>query len=291
MTSKATILSETACRLGEGPTYDPATDTLFWFDILGQALHERQLGSGAERRHALPMMASALAVVDADRQLLATEVGLFLRQRASGELTLVQPIEADNPATRSNDARVHPCGAFWIGTMGKKEERGAGAFYWFMGGELRTLFTGVNIPNATCFSPDGTTAYFTGLVSGVLHEVTCDPGSGLPTGKPRIFRDHRGEAGAIDGAVVDAEGVIWNALWGAGRVDAYSAAGGLLESVPVPARKVSCPAFVGANADRLAVTSAWEGMSEEERAADPHAGKTFLLDIPVRGRLEPKVLL
>ena len=47
--------------------------------------------------------------------------------RADGRLTLQIPLEADNAATRSNDGRVHPCGALWIGTMGRKAEKGAGA--------------------------------------------------------------------------------------------------------------------------------------------------------------------
>lgn len=37
------ILDAVDCQLGEGPTYDPATDTAFWFDIKGQKLHELHL--------------------------------------------------------------------------------------------------------------------------------------------------------------------------------------------------------------------------------------------------------
>jgi sugar lactone lactonase len=55
----------------------------------------------------------------------------------------------------------------------------------------------------------------------------------------------------------------------------------------VAANQSSCPAFVGENADRLLVTSAREGLSAEELAADPDAGSTFLLDHPVKGRFEP----
>ena len=40
------ILSAERCHLGEGPTYDVATDTAWWFDILEGRLFEAQLGSG-----------------------------------------------------------------------------------------------------------------------------------------------------------------------------------------------------------------------------------------------------
>ena len=36
--ANVSVFSSVACRLGEGPTYDPATGTAWWFDIDGKAL-------------------------------------------------------------------------------------------------------------------------------------------------------------------------------------------------------------------------------------------------------------
>ncbi|MGN6537320.1 MAG: SMP-30/gluconolactonase/LRE family protein, partial [Mesorhizobium sp.] len=113
-----TALSDTVCELGEGPSYDPGTDTLYWFDIVNGLLIEHRSGTET-KAHRLGRMASAIAIVDGGRQLISAEDGLYLRDTATGKLTLHTPVEADNAVTRSNDARVHPCGAFWISTMGK----------------------------------------------------------------------------------------------------------------------------------------------------------------------------
>src|SRR5690606_19859192 len=102
-----------------------------------------------------------------------------------------------------------------------------------------------------------------------LMRVACDRATGLPLAEPSVLVDDTGTEGTIDGSVCDAEGVIWNARWGSSRLDAYAPDGSLLRSVPLPARQTSCPAFVGPKADRLAVTSAMQGMSPAERAADP----------------------
>ena len=76
-------------------------------------------------------------------------------------MTLYRPLEADNAATRSNDARVHPSGTFWIGTMGRKAERGAGAIYALASRRaLAAVSPTSRIPNAICFSPDGAIGYF-----------------------------------------------------------------------------------------------------------------------------------
>lgn len=285
------ILSDIACHLGEGPTYDPQSDTLFWFDILEKKLLEKRWPDGDVVVHELPVMASALAVIDADRQLLVTETGLHIRDVGTGKLTLHRPVEADNPLTRSNDSRVHPSGALWFGTMARTEEKGGGSIRWYFKGEIRTLFPAIGIPNSICFSADGRIAYYTDTAINVLMRVDCDPATGLPTGEPTVFYDQRKDKGGLDGSVVDAEGVLWNARWGAASLDAYSPDGKRIRSIPMPARQSSCPAFVGPKADRMIVTSAYHFYDAKGRERDPQAGKTFLVDLPVNGRFDPPVAL
>jgi sugar lactone lactonase YvrE len=286
-----TIFSEVVCELGEGPACEQHSGRLFWFDIVGRKLLEKKYPDGPTIAQDLPFMGSAIATIDETRQLVVAEDGLYVRNAASGALTFHTALEADIPGNRSNDSRVHQSGAFWIGTMAKDEGARVGAIYWFRQGELRKLYGGVGVPNSICFSPDGATAYLTGLTPNVINRVDCDPATGSPTGELKVFVDTSGASDWVDGSVVDADGVLWNARWGGSRVDAYAPDGKLLRSIPVPAKQSSCPAFVGPTASRIAVTSAWKGMDAATRAADPHAGKTFLLDVEVRGRFEPRVLI
>ncbi|WP_018391098.1 SMP-30/gluconolactonase/LRE family protein [Ancylobacter sp. FA202] len=289
-TAAHTLLCAERCHLGEGPAYDAASDTAWWFDIVEKRLYEARLATGEIAVHTLPVMASALAMVDARRQLLITEGGLMLRDIASGRLESVAAVEADHAATRSNDARVHPCGTFWFSTMGRQAEKGAGTLYAFHAGAVLPLVPGITIPNAICFSPDGTLGYFADTALGELYRVRLDPVSGLPLEAPSVLHRHSG-AGGLDGAVTDAQGLIWCAVWGGARLNAYSPAGDLVRSLVTPARQTSCPVFVGKGFDRVLVTSAWEHMDADARAADPEHGRTFLLDIGVTGRAEPRVRL
>src|SRR5215470_10739646 len=94
-----TVLCEERCHLGEGPTYDAATDTAWWFDILERKLFEAQLSSGSVKVHLLGKMASALARIDAERQLIVAEDGLYIRHIADGRMSLFAPLEADNHMT------------------------------------------------------------------------------------------------------------------------------------------------------------------------------------------------
>jgi sugar lactone lactonase YvrE len=49
----------------------------------------------------------------------------------------------------------------------------------------------------------------------------------------------------------------------------------------------SCPAFIGKNGDRLAVTTAWEGLDEDARSTQPQAGALLELGLTVNGVFDP----
>lgn len=286
---KGRALYETNLYLGEGPTYDHATDTAYWFNIVDKELHELQLSTGTKTVHALPAMCSVLARIDDRRQALASEHGIYIRDRESGAMELAVPVEQDQDQMRSNDGRVHQSGALWFGTMTKTGEGriGAGSIYHVAGRKVTKLYSGISIPNSICFSPDGATAYFVDTIENIIKQVVVDPKTGLPAGQPRIFADERQSGSSADGAVCDADGNVWSAHWGGHGVHVFDPSGEKIAIYEAPASQTSCPAFIGANVERLMLTSACEGMDEAALQNEPQAGFTFDLGIKVNGRLEP----
>jgi sugar lactone lactonase YvrE len=270
------------CGLGEGALWHPLREDLFWFDIHAGCLMAR----GA----AWPLggNASAAGWVDRDRLVVADAAGLGLFDLATGARTPLCAIEADNPATRSNDGRADPMGGFWIGTMGRAAEPGAGAIHRWHRGTLRRLWGGITIPNAICFAADGRRAHFTDTPTRRVMAVALDA-EGWPAGEPETFLDLGPQGLNPDGAVIDADGLMWIALWGAGEVAAYAPDGTRVASVAFPAPHVSCPAFGGDALATLYCTSALEGMDDAARARWPAAGRTFAAPGAGRGRPEPAV--
>jgi sugar lactone lactonase len=271
------ILSSALCELGEGASFEAETNTLWWFDIIGKALHELDLVDGKETIHPLPVMGSVVGRIDDDRQLIASDKGIFIRNRASGALSLHCELEPGKDGNRSNDGRIHPSGSLWIGTMGRSAADGAGAIYHVAKGVVTKLFDRLSIPNSICFSPDGAIAYFVDTRVNRMMKIPVDPATGLPTGDASLFIDGSARPGGIDGSICDADGNIWNARWGEGALDRYDAGGRLTDSYQLPAQRTTCPAFLGAG--RIAVTSAWEGLDEAGRAADPLAGALFEVQV------------
>ena len=229
--------------------------------------------------------------IDRTTLLIASETGLWRFNLQSGAKELVVPLEADNPATRSNDGRADPWGGFWIGTMGKRAEPEAGSIYRFYRGELRCLFPDITISNAICFAPEKSCAYYTDTVTGCVMRQPLDPDTGWPEGHAGLFLDLRPEGLNPDGAVVDAEGSIWIAQWGASRVAAYDPNGRFLHAVSFDARHTSCPAFGGNDLTTLYCTTAREGLGAGILNGQPTNGMTFAAPGIGQGQPEHRVLL
>ena len=274
------VFCDRACRLGEGPLWHPLRGQLFWFDILGNRLLTRTEAGPAH--WTFPEHVSAAAWIDHDHLLIATETALRRFHIPTGEHEKLVDLEASNPATRSNDGRADRFGGFWIGTMGKAAEPGAGAIRRYHRGRLETLFEGVSIPNAICFSPDGRLAYFADTPTQRILRQPLDP-EGWPDGPPDLFVDLRPEGLFPDGAVVDAEGAVWNAQWGAGRVARYLPDGRFDRALQVGGRHASCPAFGGEGLRDLFVTTA----TQDIEAPDARQGLTYRLAAGIAGLEEP----
>lgn len=278
------ILDSHRLELGEGPGYDPSADLAWWFDIPARRLFLRPMAGQETQVHDLPLAASAMAITSRGRHLLLAEDGLYVRDPASGALDLHLALEADNPATRSNDARVHPSGAFWISTMGWQAETGAGSIYRCFRGRLERLWDGITIPNAICFSPDGRLAYFTDTPTGCIRRVETDPADGRVLGRPQEFV---ADLPAPDGAVTDAAGNLWVAIFGTGQVLGFDPGGRPVGELRLPAANLTCPAFVGRDARQMLVTSARHGLDPAACQAAPMAGATFVLPLTFAGRFDP----
>ncbi|MDO5630896.1 MAG: SMP-30/gluconolactonase/LRE family protein [Paracoccus sp. (in: a-proteobacteria)] len=278
------IFDPRPCELGEGPLWHPLRDQLFWFDITGQRMLSRD---DHPQEWRFPRMVSAAGWVSRDVLLVADECSLFLFDLSTGTATPLADLEADNPVTRSNDGRADPQGGFWISTMGKSAQPGAGAIYRWYRGELRCLFPGITIPNAICFPPDGRSAYFTDTVTRQVMRVALDA-QGWPVGQPELFLDLAPEGLNPDGAVIDTQGLMWLAEWGAARVAAYTPDGARVRTISFDAPHSSCPAFGG---DTLYCTTALQGMDAAARSRYPAAGQTFMAPGVAQGQAEHQVIL
>jgi L-arabinonolactonase len=276
--------------LGEGIVWCERAQALYWTDIQAATLWRHTPASGETRQWILPERLASFALCEADGWLLlalASRLAFF--RLADGALHTVCEVEPDLP-TRCNDGACDRQGRFVFGTLHEPADGGpkqAMGGFWRLHADLtleKLPLEGVAISNSLAFSPDGGTLYYCDSLARTIR--CCDYGDTVSN--PRSFADLRGMSGEPDGSCVDADGGLWNAQWGMGRVVRYTGDGREDCIVPVPASQPTRPAFGGAALDTLYVTSARDGLGSDALAREPLAGALFAARVGVRGLPEPR---
>jgi sugar lactone lactonase YvrE len=148
------------------------------------------------------------------------------------------------------------------------------------------MLGGLLTSNGAAFSPDGRTFYHADTPTHTLRAYDVDPATGV-LGDGRLFHQFEPGKGRPDGGTVDAEGCYWSALWDGWRVVRLSPAGEIVQTVEMPVQRPSMIALGGTDLRTAFVTSAGKDLSDDARAAQPHAGGLFTFRVDVPGIVQP----
>ncbi len=260
-------------ELGEGPLWQARTRTVYFVDIKGRRIH-RCAEDGTQRRTwTAPQQIGFIVPLAGGDFACGLQDGLYRFSDAGGEFSLIRNVERDIPANRFNDGFVDPQGGLWFGSMDDDECRASGSLYRLgQAGDVRILDRDYAITNGPAMSPDGKTLYHTDTLKKQVFAFDVMPDASLARKRP--FATIQG-SGHPDGMAVDAAGFVWIALFGGGRIERYSASGEHVTSVAFPCSNVTKLAFGGDDLRTVYVTTAWKGLSREERERQPLAGGLF----------------
>jgi sugar lactone lactonase YvrE len=262
-------------ELAEGPI--DWAGGVAWVDILrGEIRHH--VDGNTRLVATLGEPVGAIAAVDDEALVAACQSGLRL-VHADGRHELLVALPRRAPDLRMNDGTVDPAGRFVGGTMTLGDPRpGAGSLWSFAGGAATELLDGLTISNGLAWSADGRTLFHIDTPTRRVDAFDYDVTSGSIARRRTVVEIAAG-AGDPDGMCADAEGGLWIALWGGAAVHRY-VDGALDTVVEVPTPYVSCPAFVGAQLDRLVITTASEPFGADVPAG---AGDVYEVEPGVRG--------
>jgi L-arabinonolactonase len=282
--SNAKLIDSISVRntLGEGISWEPLLGRLWWTDIQERKLFRWDPLTRALESFDLPERLGSFGFVQGSENIVAAfESGFAFYHPESGQLEWLERPRHEARNVRFNDGRVDRQGRFWAGSMVEGEGAPTGKLYCLQGGKSAVRLAGIAISNSICFSPDGRHLYFADTPHRTILRYDIDPGDGT-IGNRQIFA--RTPQGAFpDGSNIDAEGHLWNAHWGAGRVVRYAPDGSIKESIDVPAMQPTCIAFGGRDLNLLFVSSAREGLSDAALAQQPQAGNVFVYQLDVKG--------
>jgi len=229
------VIEGLRCELGESPVWDG--DRLLLLDIPGRLLH---LVEG-DRVRAVGLSERVTAIVPGAEGWLAVygrSLGSVDLRTGAVTTLLTIPGPAD---VELNDAVVGRDGRLYTGSV-DRSMAGRGEIYSIDARlQVEVVATGVGAANGMDTSPDGATLVYADTFAD---RVT------IGIGGPTLEVPHP------DGLVVDAEGGIWVASWGHGRILRFDREGRLDRVLELPVANVASLAFGGADLDVLFVTTA-----------------------------------
>ena len=281
---------ELACSLGamlgEGPVWCAASQSLWFVDIKGLAVHRFDAASRALQSWTAPSQPGWVLPMVGGRLLAGLQAGLHAFDPATGRFEALAAPEADRPGNRLNDACVDGAGRVWFGSMHDAEAAASGRVYLLDDGQISACaIPPVTIANGPAVSPDGRTLYFVDTLAGRLdaYEIAADGGLSNRRVFAQISPADGHPDGHPDGPTVDSEGCVWIGLFGGWGVRRYSAQGELLEQRRFPVANVTKIAFGGPDLCTAYATTARLGLSAEQCAQQPLAGDLFSFRVAVPG--------
>lgn len=279
-----------AALTGESPVWSALEQRLYWIDIQQPALHRFDPASGRDEHWLLPAQIGCYALdPEGTRVILGLRPGIFEFSLRTGALQRLAAAPYDPALFRFNDGGCDSMGRFWLGTMfdpvdkrhAGEKARGQYHSYTESTGLVAHSDAAV-IANGVAWDSDYRRLYIAHSEEGVIYAFDYDITSGQP-GARRVFATVPPKLGVPDGGAVDAEGGYWSAINGGGRLRRFHADGRHDRDLLLPVSKPTMCAFGGPHLDTLYVTSQSDGLTDEQRAAQPLAGKLLSFTPGVRG--------
>lgn len=274
---EVTRLKAPVCQGGENPLWDAASEQLYYIDNSGAKVHAFHPATGASRSLDMPCTVTTLALRQGGGAVVTLRSGIHFLDLQTGTLELSHPL-ADPPPYVYNDGKVDSRGRFLIGGSTVKfaaPEPDGGLFRLDPDHTLTRLDANIHFSNSPCWSPDERTFYFSDSWVDTIYAYVYDIDTGAVANR-RPFVNTRELGGLPDGATVDADGLLWVAIYQGGKVAAYRPDGSLERTVDLPVHLVSSVAFGGPRLDRLFVTTIAHGALGEP--TEDGAGALYVID-------------
>jgi sugar lactone lactonase YvrE len=275
--------------LGEAPLWEPQAGRIWWVDCDQKKLFSRDPDPSKEARTcALPHYPGSYAFREGGGLVMAYRNQLALVNLETGENQSFEATGVDFSSERFNDGACDRAGRFWAGTMDRKRAAPVSSLFRIDPDlSVHRMVSGLTVSNGIAFSPDDRTMYHHDSRAGLIFAYDFDLDKG-DIRNQRVFVDFAGRPGRPDGCTIDAEGNLWVAEIGGGRVVRFDKTGRQIGAIEMPVSRPSSVMFGGEDLSILFITTMREGLAPEELAQQPEAGCLFYVKLDVPGLPEPR---
>lgn len=270
--------------LGEGSLWHPIEKVLYWVDISGMKLFRYDpLTEQCRTFMTGSMIGTVVPAAHTYAVVVALETGIYGMDDEGSLYKLADYPVGELQNNRFNDGKCDPAGRLWVGTMNKEVHTAAGNLYCWQDKEWCVKQSGVTISNGPAWALCEKIMYHTDTADYAICAYDYNLKNGHICNRRMVIEVAR-HLGAPDGMTIDDEGMLWVAHWGGNAVIRWNPlTGQLMEKIEVPAPHVTSCAFGDKHLQTLYITTAREGLSEEQLLKYPLSGALFKIQTNAKG--------
>lgn len=278
-------IADVKAQVGEAPVWLEREQALYWVDNKGKKVF-RLDSDGQCRDFDAPFQICCLAPQESGGFIAGTDRGFSQIDLDSGRFEMIGNPGEEPPGNRFNDGKTDPHGRFWSGTMDNDEKAVSGSLY-RLDADLswKRMDSGYKVTNGPAFDASRKRMYHNDSARQTIFAFDFSDTGELSN--KRVFAQFADGDGYPDGMTVDTDGNLWVCFWDGWCLRRLSPDGSIIETIGMPVERPTSCAFGGPQLDRLYVTSASRGISEDSHPMQPCAGGLFLLETGTRGVPQP----
>jgi len=249
------------CKLGEGIHWDSERNGFWFVDILNHIVYFYNLENfDLNKRQFDQPVGWVIPIKNTDKIIIGLKYGIaFVRFFEINEpiIWFTKEFPGQNDL-RLNDAKIDKFGRLWLGSISSIDESnpiGSLARVDFIDNKIDIIDTNYKVTNGPAFNDENTIMLHNDSGKKITYIFKLDKNNGDIINKSiwKIYSEHEGYP---DGMNFDADGNVWIAHWGVGKVCKYNIEGKLLQTISIPTPNVTNICFGGKELNRIFVTTA-----------------------------------
>jgi sugar lactone lactonase YvrE len=230
----------------------------------------------------MPETVGSIAVRREGGLVVALKTGIYLFDPKTAFLERHADTNGNAAWLTLADGRCDALGRFWVGSQ-VVEPGPTGTVYRFDPDySCHPFWSDMYWYNGTAWSSDNSTMFFADSRSGTIFMADYDLETGIAANR-RVFATVPDSLGMPDGSTMDAQGYLWNVVWGGGCIIRYAPTGKIDRIIDLPIKNPTSCAFGGPELTTLYITTQRKRMTAEDLLRWPDAGGIFSVEIEVRG--------
>ncbi|NQU84279.1 MAG: SMP-30/gluconolactonase/LRE family protein [Mariniphaga sp.] len=284
MNSEIELVLDTKSALGEGAIWNHKTQKLYWINITGKTLNIYNPAVEINKELMTGQIIGTVVPSESGNVIVALQNGIYYLDVETGTKNFIVDPESDFQENRFNDGKCDPFGRLWVGTMKIDATGNNGALYKIDAKGFATkMIDKVSISNGIVWSNDHTKMFYIDTPTQKVMRYDFNNKTGeISNGKVAI--EIPKDTGSPDGMTIDEDGNLWIALWGGYAVGCWNPeTGELIHKIKVPAKNVTSVAFGDSDLMTLYITTARQGMTDEELKQYPFSGGVFKIRTGTKG--------